>query len=53
LTTGDVAVARHRAVDGLAEAFAADMRDRFATPEAAAASLGVGTVQITLRRWES
>jgi len=46
-------VSRVRAVlsQGLADRFAADMRERFGSPEAAARAIRAGTVEITLRRW--
>jgi hypothetical protein len=53
LASGDVVVAHRRAVRGLTETFAADLRERFETPEAATAALRVGIVRITLRRWEA
>jgi hypothetical protein len=52
LSRENVSAANARVVDGLAARFEADMRERFDTPEAAAAAVRVGTVRITLRRWE-
>jgi hypothetical protein len=52
LSRGNVSAANARIVDGLATRFEADMRERFDTPEAAADAVRVGTVRLTLRRWE-
>jgi hypothetical protein len=51
LARGNVAAAHSRIVDGLTELFLADMRQRFDSPEAAAASVQTGSVEIVVRRW--
>jgi hypothetical protein len=53
LSNRNVSLAYRRVVDGLTGRFAADMRDRFESPAAATTALRVGTVRITLRRWEA
>lgn len=52
LARGAVGEAHQRAVDGLADLFASDMRRRFDSPGAAAEAVRTGTVRITVRRWE-
>ena len=52
LSRGNVSAANARVADGLADRFEADMRERFGTPAEAAGAVRVGTVRITLRRWE-
>lgn len=52
LSNGNVSGAVDRVTRGLRDRFAADMRDRFETPADAAAAVRVGTVRITLRRWD-
>ncbi len=51
LDSGSVGTAHTHIVAGLARTFAADMRDRFDTPTAAAEAVQTGTVRITVRRW--
>lgn len=51
LSRGNVSGARERAVEGLTDRYAADMRERFETPSAAARAVRVGTVRVVLRRW--
>lgn len=53
LDRGSVGTAHGRIIAGLARTFAADMRDRFDTPTAAAETVQTGTVQITVRRWDA
>jgi len=53
LARGNVSLARHRLVAGLADRFERDMRERFASPDEAARAIRVGTVRLTLRRWEA
>jgi hypothetical protein len=53
LARGNVAAAHRRIVDGLTDLFLADMRQRFDSPEAAAAAVQTGSVEIVVRRWEA
>ncbi|PSQ33528.1 hypothetical protein BRD09_00630 [Halobacteriales archaeon SW_10_68_16] len=51
LSRGNVSAVRERIVEGLTARYAADMRERYETPRAAADAIQVGTVRIALRRW--
>ena len=53
LATGAVGTAHDRAVSGLGTRFAEDMRKRFDTPEAAAATVRTGSVSLLVRRWHA
>jgi hypothetical protein len=47
----DVEAANEHLRRALAERFEADMRDRYATPRAAAESVSTGVVVVTVRTW--
>jgi hypothetical protein len=51
LAEGKISTARNRVSQALADRFAADMRERFATPERAASAVRVGTIDVVIRRW--
>jgi hypothetical protein len=52
LSADDITRTRTRLVDRLTGQFARDMRERFASPSAAAAAIRTGTVRVVVRRWE-
>lgn len=51
LAEGGVSTARNRVSQALADRFAADMRERFATPGRAARAVRVRTIEVVIRRW--
>jgi hypothetical protein len=51
LRNGSVAPANRHLTDALADRFAADMRERFESPQAAARAVSVGEVRIAVRTW--
>lgn len=53
LRNSSVARTNSRLTDALADRFAADMRDRFATPDAAARAVSPATVRIVVRTWSA
>jgi len=53
LSEGEMPTAHERVVDGLTETFVADMRERFATPQAAAEAVRTGEARIVIRRWDT
>lgn len=52
IETADAAGANDRLAAALADRLAADLREAYGTPEAAAESVRIGRVEVVVRRWE-